>query len=64
MLTLHRDLDYAHANANISNRQSRRYKRFFLYFPPPKMGAGWGGGAQQQQRAPGAKQNKHTSDTE
>jgi hypothetical protein len=73
MLTLHRDLDHAHADTNMSKRQPRRYRRFslFWYFPP----AGWGGGAQQQQqksaaaaaaaaRTRGNEINKYRNDTE
>ena len=53
MLTLHRDLDHAHADKNMSKRQPRRYRRFYfiLVLPSPqKRGAGWGRGAQQQQQ--------------
>jgi hypothetical protein len=34
MLTLHRDLDHAHADTNMSKRQPRPYRRFFLCSPP------------------------------
>jgi hypothetical protein len=56
MLTLHRDLDHAHAYAttNMFKCQHRRYRRFsFLVLPSPhKKGGGveWGRAQQQQQK--------------
>jgi len=47
MLTLHRDLDYAHADTNIVQTQSPALQAiiFFGTSLPPKRGAGWSGGA-------------------
>ena len=55
ILTLQRDLQLAHAQANMSKRQAPTPQTiiyfYFWVLPSPKIeGAGWGGGAQQQQQ--------------
>jgi hypothetical protein len=60
MLTLHRDLDHAHADTDMSKRQLTPALKaifFFWYFPsPPKKGGGvgWGRAQQQQQKSAAA----------
>jgi hypothetical protein len=46
ILTLHRDLHHAHAQANMSKRQPPTLQAIFLFgtFPPPKKGGGVGKG--------------------
>jgi hypothetical protein len=55
ILTLQRDLQLAHAQANMSKRQAPTPQTiiyfYFLVLPSPKIeGVGRGGGAQQQQQ--------------
>ena len=55
ILTLQRDLQLAHAQANMSKCQALTPQKiiyfYFLALPSPKIeGAGWSGGAQQQQQ--------------
>ena len=47
MLTLHRDLNNAHAQANMSKRQPPTLQAIFLFgtFPPPQKGGRSGVGA-------------------